>query len=205
MVKKDKIEVILTVISIIIVLIGCICIGQIAYSRFRTVNSGNVVAEIAKWNFKVVDGNPVTANALDFPVTRTDNNNQVSSGTIAPGTYGEFEIDIDARGTETALSYEIKIDFTNKPTNLKFYSNQAKTNEITLNNGSLVLSKTLSLSDVNSVQPNIIYWSWPFQTGVIDQQTGIATGDAQDTLDMQNGAMQMSITVIGNQEQQVQE
>lgn len=197
--KSNKVNIILGIISVIIVVVGFIIIGQIAFARFRTVNSGNVVAEIAKWDFKVVDGNPVTVNELDFPVTRTDNNNQVSSGTIAPGTYGQFEIDIDARGTETALNYEIKIDFIHKPVNLKFYSDSAKQNEITLTNGRLVLNKSLSVSDVNNIQPNIIYWSWPFQTGVVDQQTGIATGDVQDTLDMNNGTMQMDITVTGTQ------
>lgn len=47
------------------------------------------------------------------------------------------------------MTYEINIAFTNKPTNLKFYSDAAKEQEIELDeNGNLVLSGFMSLDDV---------------------------------------------------------
>ena len=113
------------------------------------------------------------------------------------GTYGKFEIDVDARGTESILTYEISIGFTNKPTNLKFYSDEAMQNEITLdNNGRLVLSEFLSLTDVNYIQPNIIYWNWPLETGNTTQEI-----EQNDLLDSQfiGRTLTMAITVTGTQ------
>ena len=194
--KNNKV---LKAIIILVLIVTSIALVGYAYARYITSQSGDAEAQVAKWSFKVVDGDASTIDVLDFPITRTDNNQEVDRNTIAPGTYGKFEIDIDARGTETILTYEIKIGFTNKPVNLKFYSDEAMTNEITLdNNGRLVLSEFLSLTDVNYIQPNIIYWSWPFETGTVDAN-GIAEGDAQDSLDMQNVTMTMAITVTGIQ------
>ena len=168
-----------------------------AWARYVSSRSGDTEAQVAKWSFKVVDGDASTIDVLDFPITRTDNNQAVDKNTIAPGTYGKFEIDIDARGTETILTYEIKIGFTNKPVNLKFYSDEAMTNEITLdNNGKLILTEFLSLTDVNYIQPNIIYWNWPLETGTTKAE--IDYNDELDS-DFMGKTLTMAITVTGTQ------
>ena len=76
--KHIKIITVLIIILIVITLIG------LAYARYVTSQSGQTEAQVAKWSFKVVDGNPNTIDVLDFPITRTDNNQEVDRNTIAP-------------------------------------------------------------------------------------------------------------------------
>ena len=195
--EKMKKSRILKIVLVIILIITLVVLAGFAYARYVTSQSGGTEAQIAKWSFKVVDGDSSTIDVLDFPITRTDNNQAVDRSTIAPGTYGKFEIDVDARGTESILTYEISIGFSNKPTNLKFYSDEAMQNEITLdNNGRLVLSEFLSLTDVNYIQPNIIYWNWALETGNTEQEI-----EQNDLLDSQfiGKTLTMAITVTGTQ------
>ena len=187
----------LKVIISVILIIAVVILAGIAYARYVTSIRGQTEAQVAKWSFKVVDGDSSTIDVLDFPITRTDSNTEVDSSTIAPGTYGMFEIDVDARGTETILNYGISIGFTNKPQNMKFYADENMTNEIQLDsNGRLVLSKFLSLDDVKNIQSNIIYWNWPLETGTTQAEI-----DYNDGLDSQfmGKTLTMAITVTGTQ------
>ena len=195
--EKVKKNGMLKVIISLILIVTIVILAGIAYARYVTSIGGQTEAQIAKWSFKVVDGDANTINVLDFPITRTDSNTEVDINTIAPGTYGMFEIDVDARGTETILNYGISIEFTNKPQNMKFYADENMTNEIQLdNNGRLVLSKFLSLDDVKNIQSNIIYWNWPLETGTTQAEI-----DYNDGLDSQfiGKTLTMAITVTGTQ------
>ena len=195
--EKVKKNGMLKVIILIILVATLIALIGFAYARYVTSIGGQTQAQVAKWSFKVVDGDASTINVLDFPITRTDNNREVDINTIAPGTYGMFEIDVDARGTETILNYGISIEFTNKPQNMKFYADENMTSEIQLDsNGRLVLSKFLSLDDVKNIQSNIIYWNWPLETGTTQAEI-----DYNDGLDSQfiGKTLTMAITVTGTQ------
>ena len=90
--KKRIIKIIIPVIltATLIALVG------FAYARYVISKSGQTQAQIAKWNFKVSDGITHTQNIDNLSITRTDSNTEVQSGTIAPGTYGKFQIDVDA-------------------------------------------------------------------------------------------------------------
>ena len=105
--EKVKKNGMLKVIISLILIVTIVILAGIAYARYVTSIGGQTEAQIAKWSFKVVDGDANTINVLDFPITRTDSNTEVDINTIAPGTYGMFEIDVDARGTETILNYGI--------------------------------------------------------------------------------------------------
>lgn len=78
--RNTKVKLIITLIVIITIIMS---IG-FAYAKYKTTLQGETSNQIAKWNFKVVDGNPQTIDVLDFPVTRTDNNSDVQQGNIAP-------------------------------------------------------------------------------------------------------------------------
>lgn len=202
--KKRRTGTSIILILLIILTLVSTGIGLYAWAKYKTTIGGTASEEVAKWSFKVVDGNTETADILDFPITRTDNNTDVAANTIAPGTYGKFEIDIDARETETVLTYIIDIAFENKPENLKFYSDETMTNEIELNaDNNLVISEVLSLDDVQYIQPNIIYWNWAYETG-----TTASEKRENNILDTQYMGKQikMNIAVTGTQgEQYIQE
>ena len=84
-------------IIISVLIIAVISLIGVALARYVTSINGNATMDIAKWsfNYKILNSTQ-TAEVSNFAVTRTDNNSDVDSNTIAPGTSGEFIIEIDA-------------------------------------------------------------------------------------------------------------
>ena len=183
-------------IIILIVIITTIMSIGFAYAKYKTTLQGETSIKIAKWSFKVIDGNPQTIDVLDFPITRTDNNSDVQEDSIAPGTYGKFQIEIDPRGTETMLIYEININFTNKPKNLRFYLDENMTYELEVINANLQISDFLSLEDVKNIAEKTIYWKWAMETGSTEEE--INNNDLIDS-EFIGKSVEMLISVTGKQ------
>ncbi|MBE5805782.1 MAG: hypothetical protein E7313_03615 [Clostridiales bacterium] len=196
--KQKNTEIAYNVIIVLLILVIAISagIGIFAWAKYQTTIEGTAIGEIAKWSFKVVDGDTTTSEIIDFPITRTDNNTSVAKGRLAPGTYGQFEIGIDASGTETYVQYTIKAELNNKPRNLKFYSDSEKTNEIEVVDNVLSVEGFMSLEDVNEVRTETIYWDWKYETGGTD--TEIGQNDIKDTEDS-GKLMTMQIAVTGTE------
>ena len=114
--KKKHIGSNILIIMLIVIIFTSIGIGLYSWAKYSQTIEGKTTGEIAKWSFKV-DGNTTTED-IDFVMTRTDNNSSVVTGKLAPGTYGEFNVQLDARGTETMVEYSIVVAMTNKPKNL---------------------------------------------------------------------------------------
>lgn len=185
----------IVIIMLMVSIFAAIGVGLYAWAKLSETIKGTTTGEVAKWSFKVVDGIPETTDVIDFAVTRIDDNETVAENMIAPGTYGKFDIGIDARGTETILTYEIDIAFQNKPVNLIFYADEFMTEEIELDgNNNLVVSDFLSLEDVKYVQTKTIYWNWPIETGTTKEE--IYANNLLDTEYMGKN-LQMAITVTG--------
>jgi len=182
------------IVVLILVTIASVCAGLFAWAKYQTTINGTATGETAKWSFKVSDGNTSTQE-IEFPMTRKDNNTSVATGKIAPGTYGELEIGIDATGTETALTYTIEGELTNLPTNMKFYSDAERTSELTVLNNKFSKGGYMKLNEIG-VRTEKIYWEWPFETGtsatVIEKNDEIDTQDSSKTMSMQ-------ISVTGKQ------
>ena len=186
----------LLIILLIAIIMVTSSIGIFAWAKYTSATDGNATAQVAKWSFKVVDGVPETSDVIEFAVTRTDGYEHVEEGKLAPGTFGEFQIGIDATGTETVLTYTIEAELTTKPTNLKLYADSAKQNEIKVVNDRIIIEEYLSLEQVKEVQTKTIYWEWPYETG--DLASEIVSNDAKDTIDA-GKTMTMVITVTGTE------
>ena len=186
----------LLIILLIAIIMVISSIGIFAWAKYTSAIDGTATAQVAKWSFKVVDGVPETSDVIEFAVTRTDGYKHVEEGKLAPGTFGEFQIGIDATGTETVLTYTIEAELTNKPTNLKLYADSAKQNEIKVVNDRIIIEEYLSLEQVKEVQTKTIYWEWPYETGDLDSE--IVSNDAKDTIDA-GKTMTMVITVTGTE------
>ena len=186
----------LLIILLIAIIMVTSSIGIFAWAKYTSATDGNATAQVAKWSFKVVDGVPETSDVIEFAVTRTDGYEHVEEGKLAPGTFGEFQIGIDATGTETVLTYTIEAELTNKPTNLKLYADSAKQNEIKVVNDRIIIEEYLSLEQVKEVQTKTIYWEWPYETG--DLASEIVSNDVKDTIDA-GKTMTMAITVTGTE------
>lgn len=95
-----------TDLLIIIVLIIIICASYIAFTsaKYKTGLTNSDTAYVAKWSF--VDGDSSTNLMLTADETQYPN---LKPGTIAPGSSGEFNIVLDATGSDVGAKYKVAI------------------------------------------------------------------------------------------------
>ena len=163
--SKSSVGSTLLIIFLIAVIMVSSSIGLYAWAKYTSSINGTATAQVAKWSFKLVDGVTETSDVIEFAFTRTDGYEHVEEGRLAPGTFGKFEIGIDAKGTETLLEYIIDVELENKPTYLKFYKDEDKTEEIAVTNNKFSVKGFMSLEDVKEIRTETIYWDWPYENG----------------------------------------
>lgn len=179
--KKKSYASRLGILALVLALTSTCLLGG-TMAKYATEVTGTGSATVAKWSFKV-NGETATMATVDLANTNYSN---VKSKTIAPGTKGSFDIELDASGSEVAVDYTIAFkNLSGKPDGLKFYSDAARKTEISLSTG---LTGTIALSDVNTKLTKTIYWEWPYGADNTDiAQTGstmkfdIAVTGAQQT------------------------
>lgn len=208
--QPKKISAGLTAVIVLLLVITTIasCLGIYAWAKYITrLPDGQTTAQVAKWHFELRNGtSQVESGKQLLALTRTDGYGHVVTGELAPGTFGEFLLEIDTTGTEVTLVYDVDITLEDCPVNLIFYKDSAHTQVLekeAVSEGVVKLhwSKYLSLDStadnyVNKVHLEKIYWNWPYET--LDANNSAAAGDAQDKLD--NGKeVQMNIVVTGTE------
>ena len=182
------------IILLALLLITAIAFSMYAYAKYKTTLKGNGTAQVAKWSFKV-NGQTQTIPDIDLATTMKKVNN-VAENKIAPGTEGSFDLNLDATGSEVAIDYNIKLAVTEKPTNLRFYTDSSYTKEIASTDGVMNVSGVMSLEEIKTVQTKTIYWKWAYQTGTATND--IVANDKIDTADSKK-SVTMTITVTGTQ------
>ena len=170
--KEEKNKSNLWFMLLVLLLISAImCIssfGIVTWARYRTVIGGNVEAQIAKWSFKV---NGEEEQFADINLADTIAFEHVEKTKVAPGTYGAFDLIIDASGSEVSLDYYIDIELTQKPTNLKFYSDAQYANEIIPNAENKVLAEgEILLPNIAIPVTKTLYWKWEYRTSTMPPQ-----------------------------------
>ena len=167
------------VLIVVLFLLLAVTIGFSAYTYSKYVselNDKSGSAVVAKWDF--VNDNQ---NTTLVPLMATYNAATLVNGKIAPGTEGSFSITLVNTNTDVGVNYSIKIGtIQNKPTNLKFYSDNTYTTEMTV--GSTEMTGSLSPNDSTGVTKTI-YWKWAYNT---------TEGDTADTTD---GAAAATLTI----------
>ena len=167
------------IISAILVAIILSFIGGQTYSKYVTEVRGDGTAQIATWDFKV---NGQKEEVQTISLGSTYDSSTLVNGKIAPGTEGNFQIIVDATGSDVGIDYKIKFsDETTKPANLKFYYQEVEYNSI-LELGD-ALSGTINADDENKPKTFDIKWKWNYETG--SNPTEIASNDKIDTQNAQ--------------------
>ena len=186
------------IIILILIILATSAFGIFAWARYQTSVQGEGTAQVAQWNFKVT-GDTTQTEQVVFAVTRTDGNTTVAEGMLAPGTSGKIEMAVDVTGTQTDLIYTISGSTVNMPRNLKLYTDEAMTEEILVVGQQFSKGNYLTIADIGTetkIIPETIYWAWPFETGVTDEDK--LRNNQIDTEDM-GKAMTMALTVEGKQ------
>ena len=187
MTKSKKI--ILAIAVLLCILLAFI--GGQAYAKYITEIKGNGIAEVATWSFKV---NDQKEHIQEIKLASTYNNETLVNNKIAPGTSGNFNIIVDATGTEVGIRYNIVFsDEANKPTILKFiYEDQEYDSIQDLENN---LSGVINANEENKTKTLNIGWKWDYETGQEEEE--IAANDLIDTKDaekLQNYTFKVSVT-----------
>ena len=135
---KNSKKLILVMVSIICIVI--LLVGSIAY--YRIVVNGSIKGS--------------TGNAV-FVLRDSDNsvwnNKVIDLGKINPGDSGEFTVTMDASGSTVDMYATLEIEWTNLPTNLKFYTTSDHKSELHK------YYSFLEHSGTNS-ETLTIYWYW---------------------------------------------
>ena len=93
------------IISAILVAIILSFIGGQTYSKYVTEVRGDGTAQIATWDFKV---NGQKEEVQTISLGSTYDSSTLVNGKIAPGTEGNFQIIVDATGSDVGIDYKIK-------------------------------------------------------------------------------------------------
>ena len=154
--KKKAVIIIAILVAIILSFVG----GQ-TYSKYITQVKGAGIADIAHWDFKVNNSEDIIQT---INLASTINNDTLVNNKIAPGTSGNFKINIDASEAEVGINY--KVEFTNeqnKPTNLKFIYNGLTYNSIKEIENKL--EGTINATEENKIKTISIDWEWADEKG----------------------------------------
>lgn len=161
---KKKTKIVLLIIAIMVILVSFI--GGQAYAKYMSRVTGNGVAEIACWNFKV---NENEEKMQTISLDSTIHNITLANGKVAPGTSGEFQIKIDATGSDVEIFYTVNFaNETKKPTNLKFIYRDKRYNSL-LELRNEILGTIYAIGD-DRQKIITIGWDWPYETGITDEE-----------------------------------
>ena len=183
-------------ILILIILILLIFLAGYTFARYyKAIRAGGGTATIARWSF----GSKNTEAIINL-----------SDKNIAPGSNGQFEIEVDATNSEVDVDYEILVsEERNIPTNMKFYTITKDEKGKVINTTDKYNSFTeLAVENLNATIPVeidnqkriiTVYWEWEFNE---NDTTTIDTEDATLSYD-ENGKSNLecgfNIEIIGRQ------
>lgn len=152
------------------------CVISSTMAKYTSAATDSDTATVAKWSVKV-NGSEIAvspAATVDFGLfdtvkdsNGTDEETDVATGKIAPGTSGEFTLTIE-NSSEVNAQYAIDFTVTNDA-NIPLEFSADGTEWKTSLEG---VTDTIAMS---ATATKTIYWRWAFE------QTDVATGDAADT------------------------
>lgn len=170
--KKSK-KIVLLLVAIVTIIFSFI--GGQSYAKYMSKVTGQGTADIASWSFKV---NENEEKMQTISLKSRQNNSTLLNNKIAPGTDGEFQIKLDATGTDVGINYAIKFENeTRKPTNLKFTYDGKKYNS--LSDLQKDLTGIINADEQEKNKTLTIGWNWKYETGSTQQE--ITANDLIDT------------------------
>lgn len=102
-----KQKIILFLVSVLIFVLSI----NSAYARYASSTDGTVSTDIARWQILVNDENITTNKSSSLTITPViDENENVATGKIAPGSTGYFDIEIDPTNVDLSFMYNISAE-----------------------------------------------------------------------------------------------
>ena len=157
-------------------------IGGNVLAKYQSQAKGDGIANVAKWSFNVNGYGPTIQT---IAINQNYNEDTLINGRIGPGTEGDFDIILNATGSEVGIEYNVEfLNEQNKPKNLKFRYNGEEFN--TLEELAAKLTGTIDANDSDKIKFLNITWFWDYETGntsEISQNDLLDTNDGTDAFD----------------------
>ncbi len=150
--KKNYIG--LIVLTFLIVVSGVLAYYASTYKGTITTRSKLFAFNV----YKIINNNENTFSDIDLYDTAKVHNGV--GKVIVPGDYGDFIIKVSSKGSEVKLRYDIVLNSTELPSNMKFYLDSDKTDKVEIN--PLTINGILGLEEDKEYT---IYWEWPYDSG----------------------------------------
>lgn len=191
------------IMAVLLVILIAIISGY-TYSKYAQSYQTTISTAVARWSFTgEVINNGKSSLTETISLADTINSESVASGKIAPGTNGEFDIVIDATGSEVDLEYDVELlEETDKPQNLYFtyegenYDSLSDLISALNSDSQKIFSGEILESDSNKTVTYHISWNWPYETK--DNEGNLL--DEIDLIDGQNiSDYVFSVKITGTQ------
>lgn len=204
--KKNTMMRLASVLLVAVLMTTCVISGT--FAKYTSKYTASDSARVAKWSFKVNDGEIATTSSptVTFNLFSTVNEadtttseENVSSGKIAPGTGGSFAIEVK-NDSEVTAQYTITFTETNTQNIPLQYSINGTDWEDSIADLTTTNFTDKTLAIGASEVSYTVYWRWVFdgttsgahngQTDATDTALGIAAQTTAPTVEIS-----MSITV----------
>ena len=188
--RKTNKNAVLLFVLLLLVAVSAMMVAS-TYAKYTAEVTGSGKVQVAKWAFGTENANK--NNSLTVALEPTVDATTLVNGKIAPGTSGKFEIQLTNKDSEVGVNFELALgDITNKPTNLKFYTDNTYATELDADNP---VTGQIKAGDSQGIKVPV-YWKWAYETDAI------VTNDPLDTTDGENAnTMTVNFTVKGVQTQ----
>lgn len=135
-----------------------ILLGTISY--YGTTINGTITGKAKAFSFDVYHK---SEKFTEINLYNTIENPSGKEGIINPGDSGDFTLTIVGTGSEVNIDYSIVFTSSNTPSNMHFYLDENKTEEITIS--SYTLNGTINVGS-DMTKTYTIYWDWPYDSGL---------------------------------------
>lgn len=145
-----KIKILLVILSLAITL----SLMSNTFSRYVSKATGNIDMAFSKWQILVnnVDITSNTSSSIDLTPVLEENNN-VATNTVAPGSKGYVDIDIDPTNVDVSFNYSINLEVKNEEVKDLMITNYAILDQNYIE-GDLI--ETIPLED-NTINETLLY------------------------------------------------
>lgn len=179
----------------IVITMLCILVAGGVLAKYISVLHADGEAQIARWSFRSSlknNGQAVTNSTIQLQ--NTYNKETLTNGKVAPGTAGEFSIQIDGTGSDVGIEYQVEFKEKEgkevKPSNLKF-SLDGENYVGSIHELEETLQGEITADEINKVKDYTVFWQWLYETEPLEQNDLLDTKEANL---IQNYAFDIVIT-----------
>ncbi len=149
--KKTNKSAVLLLVLLVLVAVSAMYVAS-TYAKYTAEVTGSGTTTVAKWQFKE-DNTGITTMTLDL--ADTYNPTTLTADRIAPGTEGNFVIELSNENSEVGVEFTISFDDVDFPQN------------IVVNGGNDITGK-IAVGDTLEVE---VPWVWAYESGADDVDT----------------------------------